>query len=80
MTRGVKGELMNDKTVVENFSEILLLFLLHVQDAREIPTPCKFFATNRSQDLEEPEINTQEVLCQIELIVNTAPREDMIDL
>lgn len=36
MTRGVKGKLMNDKTIVKKFSEILLSFLLHVQDAGEI--------------------------------------------
>lgn len=80
MARGVKGELMNDKTIVEKFSEILLLILLHVQDAREIPTPCKFFVANRSEDLEEPEINTQEVFYQIDLIVDRAPKEDLTDL
>lgn len=74
MTRNVKGELMSDKSIVEKFSEILLSFLLHVQDAGDIPTPCKFFVANRSEDLEEHEINTEEVLYQIELIVNRAPR------
>lgn len=80
MTRGVKGELMNDKTIVEKFSGILLSFLLHVQGAGDIPTPCKFLVANRSEDLEEPEINTQDILYQTDLTVNRAPRADMIDL
>lgn len=52
MTRVLKGELMNYWTIVEKFSETLLSFLLHAQDAGEFPTPCKFFVTNRSEDPE----------------------------
>jgi len=80
MTRGVKGEFMNDKATVEKFSEILLSILLHVQDAGKIPTPCKFFVANRSEDLEEHEGSAQEVLYHTDLIVSRAPKEDMIDL
>lgn len=47
-----RGELTNDKTIEEKFSEILLSFLLHAQDAGEFPSPCKFFVANRSEDLE----------------------------
>lgn len=80
MTRGVNQELGNDDTVVEKSSEILLSFLLHAQGVGEIPTPCKFFVANRSEDLEEPEINTEKVLYQIDLMTNRKPREDMIKL
>lgn len=80
MTRGVNQELRNDKTIVEKSSEILLPFLLHVQDVGEIPTPCKFFVANRSENLEEPEIYTEKVLYQIDLMANREPREDMIEL
>lgn len=80
MTRGVKGELMNYNIIVEKFNEILLSFLLQVQSAGEITTPSKFFVANRSEDLEEPEINTEEVLYQIDLIANRASREDIIDI
>lgn len=52
MTRVLKGEIINDTTIVEKFSEILLSFLQDAQDAEEFPTPCKFFVANRSEDLE----------------------------
>lgn len=39
----------------------------------------RFSAADRS-DLEKLEINTQELLYQVDLIVSRAPREDMIDL
>lgn len=42
---------MNDKTIVEKFSEILLSLLLHAQDAGDFPTPYKLFVVNRSEDL-----------------------------